>query len=691
MLPGVTACRARLCPSRVSPPILALVEPRAQYVLWDYLKLSTWPRTGESAMFGGRGEGGTGLLGPSPCAIYEFRPVSSAARPPGPRSVSLLPAVSALDFLSFVGRWGAAEEGNKLMRWLEARHRPRNLQRRYLPAIQEKPAQKPVGLPESQSARNQTLPAEFGAPESDLLLESLTGFALVVSTDGMIFYASSTIVDYLGFHQTDVMHQNVFDYIHVDDRQEFQRQLHWAMNPTQQGAGPEPLSATAPDEDVLVGSLFSSQEMDGVPPELSPFLSRCFVSRVRCLLDSASGFLTMQFQGRLKFLQGQKKRGVTGAILPPQLALFCVAVPFLLPSVAEMKMKGVMMRSKHRSAVVSTQELSEKRYPGSGRMGTDGDTLLLGCSGSTSRQQHYLSPWTPLSKEGVRFRADEYYTQEEPLNFCKSSASGQRGPGLESPWAGRGAALQKAGHYGRPGAYRPSPGCQGELYSGLQGAGGCSGNGDVKAENGYGECYDAHRAAPQVAVKTERDSDSENGCDLYGVGHGGSWLRRGGAERRYGAGYGEGPPLKTEAGYYQPYAPCHRSKAGLSPTFTQNLAPGASRPLKCVLNRDLSLFSPQRSLQSDPQCSMQNVGCMDAHVYGNGVAEQKAFLQQDYKLTYEFRSHSLTHAIKQEPLDSPPWTEGSHDISQAPLLRSLMPNCVMSAVGNKSIPYGYMQ
>lgn len=44
-------------------------------------------------------------------------------------------------------------------------------------------------------------------------------------------------------------------------------------------------------EDFVVSSLFHSQETGGVAPEFSSFLNRCFMSRVRCLLDSTSGFL----------------------------------------------------------------------------------------------------------------------------------------------------------------------------------------------------------------------------------------------------------------------------------------------------------------------------------------------------------------------------------------------------------------
>uniref|UniRef100_A0A3Q3G685 Aryl hydrocarbon receptor-like n=1 Tax=Labrus bergylta TaxID=56723 RepID=A0A3Q3G685_9LABR len=157
-------------------------------------------------------------------------------------------------------------------------------------------------------------------------LQALNGFVLVVTSDGSVFYSSSTIKDYLDDWTL------VFELIHTDDRAVFRQQLHFALNPP-----------TAADGDESFKVLYSPEKL---PPENSSFLERSFVCRFRCLLDNSSGFLALKFQGRLKYLQGQ--RLLKGACTKAQLALFAIAMPVHTPSIVEIRTKTLLFQSKHK-------------------------------------------------------------------------------------------------------------------------------------------------------------------------------------------------------------------------------------------------------------------------------------------------------------------------------------------------------
>ncbi|XP_028285656.1 aryl hydrocarbon receptor 1b isoform X2 [Parambassis ranga] len=178
-------------------------------------------------------------------------------------------------------------------------------------------------------------------------MEALNGFILVVTAEGIIFFCSHTIQDYLGFHQTDVMHQSVFELIHTEDQQEFRRNLHWALNPPV-SLGP-PADSSPDGESTSTPSCPVSYNPDQLPPENSSFLERGFVCRFRCLLDNSSGFLALNIQGRLKFLHGQSRRqGDNEGGTPPQLALFAIATPLQPPAILEIRTRNMIFRTKHK-------------------------------------------------------------------------------------------------------------------------------------------------------------------------------------------------------------------------------------------------------------------------------------------------------------------------------------------------------
>lgn len=182
-------------------------------------------------------------------------------------------------------------------------------------------------------------------PEGELLLQALNGFVLVVTAEGYVFYSSPTIQDYLGFHQSDVVHQSVFELIHTDDRLMFRRQLHFALNPTQCELSDDPdgLQKTAQITSSLIN--YNPKQL---PPENSSFLERSFCCRFRCLLDNSSGFLALNFQGRLKYLHGQNKLAEDGTIAHPQLALFAIVTPLQPPSIMEIRCKTLLFQTKHK-------------------------------------------------------------------------------------------------------------------------------------------------------------------------------------------------------------------------------------------------------------------------------------------------------------------------------------------------------
>ncbi|XP_064629394.1 hypoxia-inducible factor 1-alpha-like isoform X2 [Lineus longissimus] len=162
-----------------------------------------------------------------------------------------------------------------------------------------------------------------GFSEGDSLLQALNGFVFMVTCDGEVFFASRTVEQYLGFHQSDIIHQSVMELIHSEDREEFKTQLQWNSQLPHE-------KRDMPLTEILL-------------PENSHYLHRSFTVRFRCLLDNTSGFITLEISGRIRMLHGQMLKGEE-----PPLALFGICCPFgPLPSL-DSPMREFTFKTKHK-------------------------------------------------------------------------------------------------------------------------------------------------------------------------------------------------------------------------------------------------------------------------------------------------------------------------------------------------------
>ncbi|XP_076356992.1 uncharacterized protein LOC143250415 isoform X2 [Tachypleus tridentatus] len=159
--------------------------------------------------------------------------------------------------------------------------------------------------------------------DGDMILQALNGFLLILTCEGEVFYASNTIETYLGFHESDIYHQSVYELVHSEDREELQRHLMWNSRLSADYSG------------------LSLQEV--LTSDHTEELERNFSIRFRCLLDNTSGFLRLAIQGKIKILHGQHPQTED-----PPLALFAVCTPFGPPSLLEMPHKESLFKSKHK-------------------------------------------------------------------------------------------------------------------------------------------------------------------------------------------------------------------------------------------------------------------------------------------------------------------------------------------------------
>uniref|UniRef100_A0A914QL14 PAS domain-containing protein n=1 Tax=Panagrolaimus davidi TaxID=227884 RepID=A0A914QL14_9BILA len=152
---------------------------------------------------------------------------------------------------------------------------------------------------------------------SQLALKSVGGFVIALSEWGDIYYVSENIDQYLGFCQSDVLHQSITDLLHSEDRESILKALK-VQKPKMKGS-----------------SIETKMEYDT--------MERIVMGRFRCLLDNTCGFVRMEIRG--KFLRLNALASPSEDVVPSKDKSKYMSIPYAFAAICT-KVDGISLLEK---------------------------------------------------------------------------------------------------------------------------------------------------------------------------------------------------------------------------------------------------------------------------------------------------------------------------------------------------------
>ena len=181
---------------------------------------------------------------------------------------------------------------------------------------------------------------------SQLLLEALDGFIMIITTDGQLFYVSESVKDFLGYSQASLIHQSLYKFLHIDDHKTARENLVWSedCDTTTGNIGDQGDDKSSSDD------VFTSAKCE-----------KSFACRIKCTMSHGGGFYKMfQCRGRMREIHIKKREidcvehGLFAVISPIN------AVP--VSSTMEMVRKEAILASQRHFHLDQNLNLTET-YP----------------------------------------------------------------------------------------------------------------------------------------------------------------------------------------------------------------------------------------------------------------------------------------------------------------------------------------